>query len=80
MTEAVGWAVVASGARIFVKTVSETRRAAIINYLVVEHGQLITIYHSDQQIEALWKRFGQWMHFGQYVECKQVKITDVLNG
>jgi hypothetical protein len=74
MAEAVGWAVVASGARIFVKTVSETRRAAIINYLVVEHEQLITIYHSDQQIEALWK------HLGQYVECKQVKITDVLNG
>ena len=74
MTEAVGWAVISSGARIFVKTVSETRRAAIINYLVIEHEQLITIYHSDQQIEALWK------HFGQYVDCKQVKITDMFNG
>ena len=74
MAEVVGWAVVANGARIFVKTVSETRRAAIINYLVVEHEQLITIYHSDQQIEALWK------HLGQYVDCKQVKITDMLNG
>ena len=74
MTEAVGWAVTAPGARIYIKTISETRRAAIINYLVVEHQQLITIYHSDEQIEAMWK------HFGGHVNCRQVKITDMMDG
>ena len=70
MTRAVGWAVVASGARIFVKTVSDTRRAAIINWLVTEKEQLITIFDDDLSIEKMWK------HHGSYVDCRQVTISD----
>lgn len=70
MTKALAWAVVATGARVCVNSVSDTRRAAIINWLVAEKKQQITVYHSDEQIEALWK------HFGEYVDCKRVTITD----
>jgi hypothetical protein len=37
-----------------VRTVSDTRRAAIINWLVTEAGVLITSFHSDDQINAIW--------------------------
>lgn len=70
MTEAIGWAVVASGARIYVRTVSDTRRAAIINWLVTEKHQSITMFHGDEQIERMWK------HHGAYVDCRQVTISD----
>lgn len=70
MTEATGWAVLAPGAQIFVKSVSDTRRAAIINWLVSEKKQSITVYHGDAQIEAMWK------HFGAYVDCREVTISD----
>jgi hypothetical protein len=71
MTESTGWAVVASGAKIYVRSVSDTRRAAIINWLVTEKKQSITIFHGDEQIEAMWK------HWGQYVDCRQVTISDM---
>lgn len=70
MTKATGWAVVASGARIFVRSISETRRAAIVNWLVTEKHQFITNFHDDDDIEEMWK------HFGAYVDCRQVSITD----
>lgn len=49
-----GWAVVDYGT-INIKTVSGTRRAAIVNWLVVQKGEFITNAHSDEDIERLWE-------------------------
>lgn len=48
-----GWAVVRKGF-IDVRTVADTRRAAIVNWLVTEAGTMITNMHSDEDIEAIW--------------------------
>lgn len=48
-----GWGVVeADGLNI--KTVSDTRRAAIVNWLVVSARQFISNSHTDAHIDALW--------------------------
>jgi hypothetical protein len=47
-----GWAVIDDNG-IDVKTVSPTRRAAIVNWLVT-HGAMILTTHSDQDIEDIW--------------------------
>lgn len=39
-----------------VRTVSETRRAAIVNWLVVASGCMIYNRTTDQQIEWLWEK------------------------
>lgn len=61
-----GWAVVDDGL-IDVRTVSLTRRAAIVNWLVT-HGVVIGSTYSDEQIEALW-----FVHKVE-AECKEVEI------
>lgn len=48
-----GWAVV-DDEGLKVRTVSDTRRAAIVNWLVTEAGQFIVRNHTDEQIDALW--------------------------
>lgn len=50
---AVGWAVI-DDEGLKVRTVSETRRAAIVNWLVTEAGLLVTQLHTDENIEAMW--------------------------
>ncbi len=65
MTEE-GWAVVSG--RILVNTVSETRRAAIVNYLVAHHNINITNAWTDGDIERCWN------HWGAHSNVKQVKI------
>lgn len=52
--EADGWAII-EDIGIDVRSVSPTRRAAIVNWLVTRKG--IMIYHTttDEQIEAMWK-------------------------
>lgn len=64
-----GWGVCNSRGQVMVNTVSDTRRAAIVNYLVVEHAVLLTRFHTDQEIENLWK------HYGKYVDVREVSIT-----
>lgn len=65
-----GWAVRhISRDAIFVKTVCDTRRGAIINWLVTECGVPVTKYHTDADIERIWKSLGQ------YVEVGQVTVT-----
>lgn len=49
-----GWAVT-DETGIDIKTVSATRRAAIVNWIVVKQRLPITTMHSDAQIEALWQ-------------------------
>lgn len=53
MTDAIGWAVIDNG-DIRVKTISNTRRAAIVNWLVTERGCAIYGGTSDPQIERMW--------------------------
>lgn len=48
-----GFAVMTDGA-IDMRTVCDTRRAAIINWLVV-HGTFITKFNTDSEIEILWR-------------------------
>ncbi len=48
-----GWGVVdADGVN--VRTISVTRIAAIVNWLVVERQQRISNWHTDVQIETIW--------------------------
>ncbi len=49
-----GWAV-ADPDGLNIKTVSETRRAAIVNWLVVEKGVGIFNTTNDEQIEMAWR-------------------------
>lgn len=37
-----------------VRTVSDTRQAAIVNWLMTEGRTLVRSYHSEDQIEAMW--------------------------
>lgn len=39
-----------------VNTVSDTRRAAIVNWLVTETGMMVTQAHDDVDIENAWRR------------------------
>jgi hypothetical protein len=55
MSNAEGWAIIENG-RINVRTVSPTRRAAIVNFLVVERGILVMDSATDEQIEQKWKQ------------------------
>lgn len=49
-----GWAV-ADPDGINIKTVSDTRRAAIVNWLVVEKGCGVLNCASDEDIERAWR-------------------------
>ena len=49
-----GWAV-RDDQGLNVKTVAETRRAAIVNWLVVEAERLVLRNTTDEQIEAMWE-------------------------
>lgn len=49
------WAVVQHG-EINIKTVSPSRRAAIVNWLHVEQGIMCTVLADDLQIERAWKQ------------------------
>lgn len=51
----VGWAV-SDGDGIDLKTVSDTRRAAIVNWLCVKDGRIVSNVTTDQQIERMWGR------------------------
>ena len=45
--------------KIDVRTVSETRRAAIVNWLVVNRGVWISRTTTDEQIERFWDEHGK---------------------
>lgn len=51
--KAEGWAVVSKG-KILVKTISDTRRAAIVNWLVTEARVLVLATWTDEDIENNW--------------------------
>lgn len=69
--EVYGWAIVDErGIRI--KTVSDTRRAAIVNFLVTDRGTIIWNHMTDEHIERLWFQNCQ----GAYVEYVTVRRTN----
>lgn len=49
----IGWAVI-DGHEIDVRTVSPTRRAAIVNWLVLS-GKMMLAHFSDESIEMIWR-------------------------
>lgn len=49
----IGWAVV-ENLEIKIKTVSDTRRAAIVNFLVTERDTMILNSMTDEMIERIW--------------------------
>lgn len=68
----IGWAV-RGPPGIYVKTISDTRRAAIINWLVTECRVLVRTYHSDDQIDAMWDQ----ARAGASLDATRVKIFAV---
>ena len=48
-----GYAVIANE-KIDMRTVSDTRRAAIVNWLVVEGGRMVFSTTTDEEIEQMW--------------------------
>lgn len=55
--DATGYAAINEGI-INVKTVSETRRAAIVDFLVVSAGVMVGAHATDEWIEDAWRRYG----------------------
>lgn len=53
IAEALGWAAI-EDRKIKVRTISDTRRSAIINFLVTERLVMLTSLASDDHIERLW--------------------------
>ena len=51
-----GWAVI-TGDQIHIRTVSPTRRGAIVNFLVTDRSMAIYSQHTDADIEAWWKKY-----------------------
>lgn len=52
--EVSGWAVVEPGGFINIRTVCESRRAALVNWLVTEKKLFITVFDTDDAIERWW--------------------------
>jgi hypothetical protein len=52
MTEC--WAVI-DGDMILPSTVHETRRGAMVNWLVAEAGCMVLRHHGDEWIERMWR-------------------------
>lgn len=79
MNNTSGWAV-RNGAELYVNTISATRRAAIVNWLVVCGGAYVTNDHTDEQIEMLWHsvksmiRDASGVSFGNSVDVIEVEI------
>lgn len=51
-----GFAAINHRGEILVNTVNETRRAAMVNWLVTELQFLVTLNHTDEMIEELFRR------------------------
>jgi hypothetical protein len=54
----IGWAVVDEDGLIDIRTVSGSRRAAVVNYLCVSCGVIVLHNASDQHIDDLWREHG----------------------
>lgn len=73
-----GWAVVAMNGDIYIKTVSDTRRAAIINWLGTEKRVMVANYHTDDDIEQMWRAYGQYAEVEPVIvsrDCRDCRST-----
>lgn len=68
---AAGWAVV-DGERLDVRTVSPTRRAAIVNWLVTTAQENVYAWETDERIDARWERV---IALRRGVTVREVSIT-----
>jgi hypothetical protein len=57
MGTANAWAAFDARGRILRETLSESRRAAIVNWLYVYGGVQVLATYSDDYIESLWRKF-----------------------
>lgn len=74
---ATGFAVCYQG-EIVVATVSETKRAAMVNWLVARDGFVITNSWTDKMIEALFtQRFVSYSTVGQEIRLVPVEIKEI---
>jgi len=69
--DVIGWAAVEDG-KIKVRSISDTRRAAIVNFLITDRQLMIRNSTSDAEIERLW-----FLHRGQ-ADVEMVTITATL--
>jgi hypothetical protein len=67
-----GWAVI-SGRRILVKTVSDTRRAALVNWLIAEKVVFVDSTWTDERIENEWHERSSPQDI-----CTTVRVTWVM--
>lgn len=66
--KASGWAICDAG-KVLVQSVSRTRIAAMVNWLVVHRGLMITNETTDEAIEAFFETQKST------VECREVEIS-----
>ena len=69
----IGWAVTVGG-KIDMRTVGPTRRSAIINWMVVDQGEVITHLTTDQAIDTMWSAYE-----GENVKVQQVNVEVVTS-
>lgn len=74
MNTAQGFAV-ADDTGILVKTVSPTRRAAIVNWLVAECGVMVRNSFSDQDIEGLFANHQREKPAAQVIEVEIMRVA-----
>jgi hypothetical protein len=50
------WAIIDADGNICVRSISDTRRAAIVNWLCTDRGVLATVLADDLMIEKSWQK------------------------
>lgn len=74
MTTAKGWAVIKHGL-IDMKTVADTRRAAIVNWLYLE-GTMVYRWTTDDEIDDMWERAVSWAReLHAEISVEEVTVT-----
>lgn len=71
--ETTGWAVMEPKNRgILVNTVSDTRRASLVNWLISERNEMVRAVTTDDQIETMWAGLK-----GEHDICTVVRLHPV---
>lgn len=73
MIRAYGWAVVRDG-KIDVRTVHDTERGAMVNWLCV-NGVIVTANATDEQITRMWYQATDKLRVQTTVQTRMVAIT-----
>ena len=73
-----GWAVIENGS-INVNTVSSTRRAAIVNWLVVSGRMMVAATADDHMIEQAWNAMKGGRAIAAEIEVVSRKYADIID-